>query len=115
MIKHILNFLYIFIPTSIFSLPSYSHHPLMGENMETFNHGILSGIGHPILGFDHLIFIIGLGILSILVGKAIIGSLAFIIGTFLGIFLITFGFNFPFTELMVCFSLIFIGTYIFSG
>ena len=38
---------------------------------------------HPILGFDHLIFIIGLGILSILVGKALIGSLAFIIGTFL--------------------------------
>ena len=114
MAKHTLNFLILFIPISLFTLPCYSHHPLMGENMVTFNHGILSGIGHPILGFDHLIFIIGLGILSILVGKTLIGSLAFIIGTFLGIFLITFGLNFPLTELMVCFSLIFIGAYIFS-
>ena len=41
--------------------PALAHHPLAGAPMETFTHGMLSGIGHPILGFDHLFFIIAVG------------------------------------------------------
>lgn len=39
-----------------------AHHPLQGRAMETFGHGLLSGIGHPLLGFDHLFFIVAMGL-----------------------------------------------------
>ena len=44
----------------------FAHHPLNGVMMENFNDGFLSGIGHPILGLDHLTFIIGIGLISYL-------------------------------------------------
>ena len=34
-----------------------AHHPLGGLPMETFADGLLSGVGHPLLGFDHLFFV----------------------------------------------------------
>ena len=30
--------------------PALAHHPLGGMPMETFAHGVLSGVGHPLLG-----------------------------------------------------------------
>ena len=48
--------------------PAYAHHPLGGMPMETFTHGLLSGIGHPILGFDHLFFVVIVGIAALFTG-----------------------------------------------
>ena len=36
-----------------------AHHPLAGKEMTTFLDGLLSGLGHPILGIDHFFFILG--------------------------------------------------------
>ena len=46
--------------------PALAHHPLGGMPMETFTHGVLSGIGHPLLGFDHLFFVIAMGVAAAL-------------------------------------------------
>jgi len=40
-----------------------AHHPMDGATPDSFVNGLLSGIGHPVLGFDHLAFIVGIGIL----------------------------------------------------
>lgn len=48
------------------SVPAFGHHPLQGQPMETFTHGLLSGIGHPLLGFDHLFFIVAMGMVAAL-------------------------------------------------
>jgi urease accessory protein len=42
---------------------AFAHHPTGGMTPQTFGHGLLSGIGHPVLGPDHLAFIIGIGVL----------------------------------------------------
>ena len=55
--------------------PAMAHHPLNGLPMETFAHGILSGIGHPVLGFDHLFFILAAGILAAVSGYALIAPM----------------------------------------
>ncbi len=34
--------------------PAFAHHPLGGEAPQTIANGLLSGVGHPIIGFDHL-------------------------------------------------------------
>lgn len=46
--------------------------------METFTHGVLSGIGHPILGFDHLFFIALVGLAAIFTTRAMLAPLGFI-------------------------------------
>ena len=48
--------------------PALAHHPLGGLPMDTFAHGLLSGIGHPMLGFDHLFFIALIGIAALYTG-----------------------------------------------
>jgi urease accessory protein len=41
-----------------------AHHPTGRETPTTLWHGLLSGIGHPILGVDHLAYIVGLAIFA---------------------------------------------------
>ena len=43
---------------------AWAHHPLAGMPMETLWHGLLSGVGHPLLGSDHLAFILLVGLIS---------------------------------------------------
>ena len=98
-------------------LPSFvfAHHPLNGGLMDTFYDGLLSGIGHPILGLDHLIFIIGVGLISFISRKFINFSFAFIGGTFLGLFSIIFGLYLPFYEIIISCSLLLLGYLILKG
>lgn len=48
-------------------LPAHAHHPFgMGETTTlTAWQGLVSGIGHPLLGPDHLLFLLGLGLLGL--------------------------------------------------
>jgi urease accessory protein len=39
-----------------------AHHLMGGKTPSTFTDGILSGVGHPIIGPDHLAFLVALGI-----------------------------------------------------
>ena len=103
-------FIIIFYPSLAFA-----HHPLAGQKMETFFQGFLSGIGHPILGFDHLFFIIGVGIICLLSKKIFIGPLTFIIGMILGLFSIILGYNLFLVEFVIAASLFLIGIFIISG
>ena len=50
--------------------------------METFDHGILSGIDHPLLGFDHLFFVLAVGIAALYTGKPKLAAGAYIVGLF---------------------------------
>jgi urease accessory protein len=43
--------------------PALAHHVMGGEMPQTFTQGLLSGIGHPVIGFDHLAAVIAVGCL----------------------------------------------------
>ena len=111
-ITHAITTLFI---TMFHSSNVYAHHPLAGQKMETFYHGLISGIGHPILGFDHLFFIIGVGILSLLAKKVFLGPMSFIIGMMVGLFIIISGYNLFLVEFIIAISLLLIGVFIISG
>ena len=98
-----LSFLFIvlILPKDVFA-----HHPLNGEIMENFNDGFLSGIGHPILGLDHLLFIIGVGLISFLSKRFLNFSFTFISGTILGLVSMICGLYLPFYEIMISFTLL---------
>ena len=104
--------------TAAFALaatPALAHHPLAGAPMETFKHGVLSGIGHPILGFDHLFFIIAVGIAAAFTGRALSAPLGYVAGMIGGCFLVMGGVGLPAVELMIAASLVIAGVVLMSG
>jgi urease accessory protein len=64
--------------------PAYAHHVMGGELPGTAWHGLLSGLGHPIIGIDHFAFIVGVGLMSHLAGRTALLPLVFVVGTVLG-------------------------------
>lgn len=45
-------------------LPSLAHHPLEGRVPATLAEGFLSGLAHPVIGLDHLAFVVAVGLLA---------------------------------------------------
>ncbi len=66
--------------------------------------GLLSGLGHPIIGIDHLAFIVGVGLISHLVGRLALLPLLFLAGTVLGCFLHVQGYDLASSELAIALS-----------
>lgn len=95
--------------------PAFAHHPLAGAPMETFTQGMLSGVGHPILGFDHLFFIIAVGIAAVFTGRALTAPLGYVAGMLGGVALILGGVALPAVELVIALSLVIAGTVLMTG
>ena len=52
---------------ALFFFPFFAlsaHHPTGGETPQGFSSGLLSGLAHPILGIEHLFFLIAIGLLT---------------------------------------------------
>ena len=100
-----------------FSGAAAAHHPLNGMPMETFGHGVLSGIGHPLLGSDHLAFIILVGLVSF----AFIGRKRFTVpavfagGSLVGLIAGYAGLAGSFVEPGVMLSILLLGVCVASG
>jgi urease accessory protein len=71
--------------------------------------GLLSGLGHPILGPDHFAAIIGVGILAAMIGRGIRPILAFSAALMLGVALHLASANIPAAELLVGLVTVLIG------
>ncbi|SFP34660.1 HupE/UreJ family protein [Tranquillimonas alkanivorans] len=95
--------------------PALAHHPLGGMEMTTFAHGVLSGVGHPILGFDHLFFVALMGIAAVFTGRAATAPLAYIAAMIAGVVIATFGPALPLAEAVIAVSLLALGGVVLSG
>ena len=95
--------------------PALAHHPLDGAPMQTFAHGLLSGVGHPILGFDHLFFIAAVGIAAMFTGYRHTAPLGYLAGMTAGCVLAMAGIILPLTELVIALSLVVAGGMLMSG
>lgn len=95
--------------------PALAHHPLAGMPMETFAHGLLSGVGHPLLGFDHLFFVALAGIAAVFTGRKLLAPLAYIAAMAGGCLVTAVWTSVPASELMVAISLLVLGSMLLSG
>ena len=98
-----------------FSTSAFAHHPMDGKTPETFSQGLLSGIGHPIIGVDHLAFVVAVGIAAALAGSRFLSPLAFIVATLAGTALHLASVTLPAVELMIALSLVVLGAVVFMG
>ncbi|MBJ3764231.1 HupE/UreJ family protein [Maribius pontilimi] len=95
--------------------PALAHHPLGGMEMTTFAHGLLSGVGHPVLGFDHLFFVVAMGIAAAFTGRALTAPLAYLAAMVAGVLLTTTGLTLPLAEAVIAVSLLALGGLVLSG
>src|SRR5262249_58096024 len=49
------------IVVSTSSIPAFAHHMMGGRTPATLGEGILSGLGHPIIGLDHFAAVVAVG------------------------------------------------------
>lgn len=89
--------------------PAFAHHPMGGETPATIAQGLLSGIGHPILGLDHLAFVIAVGIAAALLGARFLLPLAFVGATIAGTLVHLAAIGLPAVEVVIAASVAAVG------
>lgn len=96
-------------------MSALAHHAMGGEVPQTFAQGLLSGIGHPIIGIDHFAFVVAVGVAAVLAGKLWALTAAFVIGAFAGCLVHLAGFTLPMAELVIAASVLLLGAIIASN
>jgi urease accessory protein len=95
--------------------PASAHHVMGGKMPSTFGEGFLSGLGHPVIGPDHLAFLIAVGIAVGVGGLNLALPLVFVAASALGVGLHVSGMALPGAELIVAASVVAAGFLIARG
>jgi urease accessory protein len=89
--------------------PALAHHMMGGALPSTFAEGLLSGLGHPIIGHDHLLAILAVGALAALFTRGVLLPVGFVAAALLGVGLHVGLVDLPAAELLIAVSLIVLG------
>ncbi len=89
-------------------LPALAHHPMGGAVPSTAWEGFASGVGHPVIGLDHLAFLLAAGVLAATLDarRGAFAILAFVVGGFLGSLAHVAGVGFGPVEALVALSVV---------
>src|SRR4051812_39726669 len=89
---------------AVTSLPAEAHHMMGGRTPSTFMEGLLSGLGHPVIGLDHLAFIVAMGVAAGAGGLSLAVPAVFIVASALGVAIHVRGVTLPVAEILVALS-----------
>ena len=93
----------------IMAAPAYAHHPMGAQVSRNFLEGFLSGLGHPMIGLDHLLFAIATGLLAATVARGYWIPIAFVLTALLGTGLHLLGLDLPILEIAIAVSVLGVG------
>ena len=65
-------------------IPAHAHHAMDSATPSNLFEGLVSGLAHPIIGVDHLLFVLAVGIAAYYFGRRAGNVIAFIGGTLAG-------------------------------
>lgn len=99
----------------LFATPALAHHPFGGELPSTLFQGFLSGIGHPVIGVDHLAFVIAAGLVAATRARGFFIPLAFVAASLLGTILHLQLFSLPAPETVISASVLVFGIILAVG
>jgi urease accessory protein len=89
--------------------PAFAHHLMGGRTPATFGEGILSGLGHPVIGLDHFAAVVAVGCLAAAHRAAYALAVAFVVAMIAGVTLHLHGATVPGAEILVALSVIALG------
>jgi urease accessory protein len=93
--------------------PALAHHAMGGATPTTFWHGLLSGLGHPIIGLDHLAAIVAVGCLAATQPKGALLAAGYVIATVIGAAAHIGEATVPNAEIFVALSVVALGLVVF--
>jgi urease accessory protein len=95
--------------------PASAHHLMGGKTPSTFFEGLLSGLGHPVIGPDHLAFLVALGIVIGVGGLNLAFAALFVAAMAIGVAVHVEALALPAPELMVAVSVLIAGVLVARG
>ena len=106
----VLSTSFLLLGSLLLTSPALAHHPNGGKIPSTFIEGFLSGLGHPVIGIDHFVFVIAIGLVAALSNKlGMVIPLAFMAATAIGTGIHLQSINLPLPELFISASVLGIG------
>ena len=103
------------LPFVLAAAPALAHHPMGGAVPATFVQGLLSGIGHPVIGLDHLAFLVALGLAAAFMRNVWAPPLAAVAGMAAGCLLTVGSVALPMVEPVVALSVLLLGGVVLWG
>lgn len=92
---------------------AHAHHAMDNATPGNLFEGLVSGLAHPVIGLDHLLFVIAIGVACYYFGRLLASTSAFLLGALLGTALHLRGAGLAYPEAWVALSLIFLGILLF--
>lgn len=89
--------------------PAFAHHVMGGRMPASFTDGLLSGLGHPIIGLDHFAAVVAVGCLAAAHRAAPALALGFVLAMIAGAAAHVQGASVPSAEILVAISVIGLG------
>src|SRR5262245_40815033 len=102
-------------PLLLAAAPASAHHVMGGRMPSTFIEGLLSGLGHPVIGLDHLAFLVAIGIAVGIAGLNLLLPVVFVVAMALGVLLHVAGMALPGAEFLVALSVVVAGLLLALG
>jgi urease accessory protein len=103
------------VPLSLVTGPASAHHLMGGKLPSTFLEGLLSGLGHPVIGPEHLAVLLAVGIVVGAGRLSLLLPLAFIAAMAAGVAVHANGIAVPGTEILVALSAVIVGLMLAQG
>jgi urease accessory protein len=89
--------------------PAFAQHVIGGKMPATFGQGLLSGLGHPVIGLDHFAAVVAIGCLASLHATGVRLALGYVLAMMAGVTVHLMGATLPGAELWVALSVIALG------
>jgi urease accessory protein len=89
--------------------PAMAHHAMGGKMPTNFFQGLLSGVAHPVIGVDHLVMIVAIGLFAGIKCQGLALPIAFCLAAMVGTGLHLLSMSLPGAELWVSGSVLALG------
>jgi urease accessory protein len=106
---------FLAVPLLLTAAPASAHHLMGGKIPSTFSEGLLSGLAHPVIGPDHLAFLLAVGMAVGVGGLNLALPVLFIAASAVGVALHVNAVSVPGAEIIVAASVLLAGLLIASG
>ena len=89
--------------------PAYAHHAIGGKTPVNLFDSFLSGLAHPVIGLDHLAFVVAIGLLAVGQRRGALFPAGFVVAAMLGTAIHVLQIDLPAAEIAIAFSVIIFG------
>ena len=93
----------------LLATPASAHHAMGGATPSNGWEGLLSGLAHPVIGLDHLAFIVAAGLIAALFRRGAVIPIAFVAASLIGTGVHALAWNLPAPELLISLSVLLFG------